>query len=147
MLVSVNYLADLTGKDRRTIGRRLGALVATPGPNRSNQYESQEALSALYGNDDDDGARLDPQQERARLDAERRHELELRNARAHGELLPREEVAAAWSEQIGIAKGRLLSLPARVSADVLRLKSQREIEAVLKGALIVILEELAGASD
>jgi hypothetical protein len=61
-----------------------------------------------------------------------------------GELLPRDEVARAWSEQIAIAKGRLLSLPARVSADVLRLKTQREIERVLKAALVTILEELAG---
>lgn len=63
-----------------------------------------------------------------------------------GELLPREEVAAAWAEQIAIAKGRLLALPSRVSADVLRLKSQREIENVLKAALVVILEELAGGT-
>ena len=61
-----------------------------------------------------------------------------------GELLPRDEVARAWSEQIAIAKGRLLSLPARVSAEVLRLKTQREIERVLKAALVTILEELAG---
>ena len=60
-----------------------------------------------------------------------------------GELLPRDEVAQAWSEQITIAKGRLLSLPARVSAEVLRLKSQREIERVIKGAIVEILEELA----
>jgi Ribonuclease G/E len=65
-----------------------------------------------------------------------------------GELLPRDAVAKAWSEQIAVAKGRLLALPSRVSAEVLRLKSQREIERVLKSALIVILEELArdGAS-
>ena len=61
-----------------------------------------------------------------------------------GELLPRDEVSRAWSEQIAIAKGRLLSLPARVSAEVLRLKTQREIERVLKAALVTILEELAG---
>ena len=147
MLVSVNYLADITGKDRRTIGKRLSPLVATPGPNRSNQYESREVLPLLYGGTDD-GERLDPQQERARLDAERRRELEMRNARAAGELLPFDEVSAAWSEQIAIAKGRFLSMPARVSADVLRLKSQRDIEGILKAALVVILEELAaGASD
>lgn len=60
-----------------------------------------------------------------------------------GELLPAADVAKAWAEQVAIAKGRLLALPSRVSADVLRLKSQREIERVIKAALIVILEELA----
>ena len=63
------------------------------------------------------------------------------------ELLPMDEVAAAWSEQVAIAKNRLLSLPARVSSDILRLKTQREIEAVIKAALVEILQELAdGAS-
>ena len=72
---------------------------------------------------------------------------QLEYKRQAGELLPREEVAAAWSEQIAIAKGRLLALPARVSADVLRLKSQRDIEGILKAALVVILEELAHGSS
>ena len=64
-----------------------------------------------------------------------------------GELIPKDEVAAAWADQIAIAKGRLLSLPSRVSGEVLRLKTQREIEEVIKGAIVVILEELSdGAS-
>lgn len=64
-----------------------------------------------------------------------------------GELIPKDDVAAAWADQIAIAKGRLLSLPSRVSGEVLRLKTQREIEEVIKGAIVVILEELSdGAS-
>lgn len=61
-----------------------------------------------------------------------------------GELIPKDEVATAWADQIAIAKGRLLSLPSRVSGEVLRLRTQREIEDVIKAALITILEELSG---
>lgn len=63
------------------------------------------------------------------------------------ELIPVDEVAQAWSEQVTIAKNRLLSLPSRVSSDVLRLKTQREIERVLKDAVIDILEELANGAS
>ena len=61
-----------------------------------------------------------------------------------GELIPKDEVAAAWAENIAIAKGRLLALPSRVSGDVLRLKTQREVEELIKGAIVTVLEELAG---
>lgn len=61
-----------------------------------------------------------------------------------GELIPKDEVAAAWAENIAIAKGRLLALPSRVSGEVLRLKTQREVEETIKAAIITILEELAG---
>jgi len=61
-----------------------------------------------------------------------------------GELIPKDEVASAWAENIAIAKGRLLALPSRVSGDVLRLKTQREVEELIKGAIVTVLEELAG---
>ena len=61
-----------------------------------------------------------------------------------GELIPKDEVAAAWAENIAIAKGRLLALPSRVSGEVLRLKTQREVEETIKAAIVTILEELAG---
>ena len=61
-----------------------------------------------------------------------------------GELIPKDEVAAAWAENVAIAKGRLLALPSRVSGEVLRLKTQREVEETIKAAIVTILEELAG---
>jgi len=85
-------------------------------------------------------AKADHEEHKAKL-----AELELK--RQTRELLPADEVAAAWADQIAIAKGRLLSLPSRVSGELLRLKSQREVEDTIKAALVVILEELSdGAS-
>ena len=86
---------------------------------------------------------LSPQSERARLDRARAELAELELSRRRRELVPVEEVAQAWSEQVLIAKNRLLSLPSRVSSDVLRLKTQREIEAVIKEKVVEILTELS----
>lgn len=86
---------------------------------------------------------LSPQAERARLDRARANLAEQEYARRYRELIPRDEVAQAWSEQVLIAKNRLLSLPSRVSSDVLRLKTQREIEAVIRDRVIDILSELS----
>ena len=86
---------------------------------------------------------LSPQAQRARLDRARAELAELELSRRRRELVPVEEVAQAWSEQVTIAKNRLLSLPSRVSSDVLRLKTQRAIENALKDAVIQILTELS----
>ncbi len=86
---------------------------------------------------------LSPQAERARLDRARAELAELDLGRKRLELIPKNEVAAAWSSQIHIAKSRLLSLPSRVSGEILRLRTQREIEGVIRDRIIEILDELS----
>lgn len=141
MLKSINELAELTGIDRRTVKSRLESLDVTTGQRGAHLFESRQALPLLYLAS---GERLDPAQERAALDKVRRRQIEMQNLKSEGELIPKDEVAAAWSSQVLIAKGRLLSLPSRVSGDVLRLRDQRAIELRLRDAVIAILEELSG---
>ena len=134
--------------------RHFQRLLAEPGapPRLENSIGRQSGLpvepfakwlrtriAAELGTDEN----LSPQAERARLDRARAELAELELSRRRRELIPVEEVAQAWSEQVTIAKNRLLSLPSRVSSDVLRLKTQRAIENVLKEAVIQILTELS----
>lgn len=146
MQVSLNYLSDLTGIDRRRVTKVLRDLPSQPGPHNSRTVDSAAALRVLFAGASEDG-RLDPSQEKAALDKVRRELVELDVARRRLELIPVDEVRQTWSEQILIAKGRLLSLPARVSAEMLRLKTQRDIERKLKDAVIEILEELSGQRE
>jgi hypothetical protein len=60
-----------------------------------------------------------------------------------GELLESSEVAATWVAQVGIAKGRLLSLPARLAPSVLGLGDLRAIETVIREAIYEALTELS----
>ena len=108
---------------------------ARPGAGRKPKTDQNDAYTRLAK------AKADHEEHKAKL-----AELELK--RQTKELLPADEVAAAWADQIAIAKGRLLSLPSRVSGEVLRLKTQREIEDVIKAGIVTILEELShGASS
>ena len=84
---------------------------------------------------------------KAKHETYKAHLSELEYKRQAGELLPVDEVAEAWANQVAIAKGRFLALPSRVSTNILRLKSQREIETLLREAIIVILEELANGQE
>ena len=60
-----------------------------------------------------------------------------------GELLEAKIVAATWVAQVGIAKGRLLSLPARLAPAVLGLGDLRAIETVIREAIHEALTELS----
>ena len=90
-------------------------------------------------------AEIDPEQmePKVRLDWYRGERERLVLERDRGRLLDADEVAAAWLAQIGVAKGRLLTLPARLASDLLGLSEPREAERILRAALTEVLEELA----
>src|SRR5437667_12389934 len=48
MLKSINQLAELTGRDRRTIKKQLQDLHFVDGEKSAHLYESREALSLIY---------------------------------------------------------------------------------------------------
>jgi hypothetical protein len=60
-----------------------------------------------------------------------------------GELLEASVVAETWAAQVGIAKGRILSLPARIAPQVIGLGDLRAIEGVIRDAIHEALTELS----
>jgi hypothetical protein len=49
MDLSISYLSDITGHDRKTIARRLESLTPTEGAKGAKLYESGKALELIYG--------------------------------------------------------------------------------------------------
>lgn len=141
MLQSITQLMTLTGISRATIKARLANLPHQQGPGNSQLFESRDALPALFGRPD---ARLDPAQEKAGLDRVRRELAELDLQCRRLELLPADEVAAAWSAQVLVAKGRFMAMPARIAPALLRQHDLRGIEGTLKEAIFEIMRELSG---
>ena len=90
--------------------------------------------------------RLDPAQERAQLDRQRRLDLERKAAIDEGQLIPIEQVAEAWAGQVRVAKERLMSLPARLAPSVTRQTEMRETEKIIREAIHGVLTELADGS-
>lgn len=60
-----------------------------------------------------------------------------------GDLLEASVVADTWAAQVAIAKGRLLSLPARIAPSVIGLGDLRAIEGVIREAIHEVLTELS----
>lgn len=148
MKVGINQLCELTGMARATIKRRLDEIPSAPGPNRSKLYDSSRALSAIYhGGEAGSGETLDPQQEKAKLDQQRRLVVELDRAEREGRLVDIETVAAEWEQAGEIFKSRILGIPSRLGASLVGIKTAREIEDTLLAALQSALSEIAGDCD
>ena len=141
MLQSLNELHHLTGINREVIRRRLADIEHKPGPNRARLYDSAIVLPILYGVG---GERLDPAQERAQLDRERRRQVELANRQKAGELVAVDEVADLWREEVSRLRSRLLHLPSRAAPTVFGLESLREVERTLRDAVHAALADVSG---
>ena len=137
---SINQLAALTGIDRRTITKRCESLTSKPGPNRAKLYNSADALRAIYGSAD--GARLDPQQERAALDKARREQIEVESRRKAGELLEADRVGRIGAAIITNAKAQLLALPSKL-ATLTDADHQHELHMRARDEIHRTLTELA----
>src|SRR5213592_5123443 len=75
MLKSVNQLAELTGRDRRTIKKQLQDLRFVDGEKGAHLYESSEALPLIYRVDNLESARAKQALSQASLNAVKEEEL------------------------------------------------------------------------
>ena len=75
MLKSINQLAELTGRDRRTIKKQLEDLHFVDGEKGAHLYESTEALQMIYRVDKLESARAKQALSQASLNAIREENL------------------------------------------------------------------------
>lgn len=142
-MVNQMQLRELTGKGRSAIIRSLSAMQFEVGPNGSKMYPSEEALQRIYLAGPE-GLVLNPQQEKAQLDREKRLAQEMTNQKLRGSLLTVEEVEEAWGRVIGTMKSRLSVLPSRVVPELMQSTDRVQAERFL---LEQIYAALTKASD
>ena len=71
MLLAVNQISELTGRDRHGIPKRLENLPFTPGDKGAHLYESREAPPLIYAVDNLEAARAAQARSQASLNAVR----------------------------------------------------------------------------
>ena len=143
MKVTISQLSDWTGLDRRTVKRRLEGLPFDDGGRAGHHYESRDALKRLYLGEITTDETLDPQQERAQLDAARRRLAELEYQRRRGELIESDVVENHWVKMASNCRSRLLTLPSRLATAVVACTTVPEIEKSAKAIIYEALAELA----
>ena len=139
MKTSISQLSDLTGFDRRTISKRLAHLDAEDKGTRGKWYESDSALRTLYAGD----AGLDPQQERALLDAAKRRLADLEYAKRRGDLVPWETVDKALFTGVATMKSRLQGIAGQYSAIFAAESDAKKIEQILDAEIYAALVDIS----
>jgi len=69
MLLSINQLSELTGRDRRALTKLLRDLPKIAGPKSAHQFESKDALALIYGGGNLESARAKQALSHAALNA------------------------------------------------------------------------------
>ncbi|GGC68489.1 DNA packaging protein [Chelatococcus reniformis] len=138
-------LFDCSERTIRDLAKR-GAVVRTgrdryDAPASVTSYVKHLREGAAVDND-----QLDPDHERARKDRALADKTELQNAVTRGELVPAEEVHAAWVEMIGVARSRLLAMPSKLGPVLAVMSTPTEVQSAVEAEVTAALEELAGVS-
>jgi len=139
MRVSINYLSELTGKERRTIRKKCDGLTSEKGPKQAILYDSSEALARIYGDTSNNAMK-----ERARLDHHRANLEEMREAKMRGDLVDFDAIVEQVSKMIATARAKLLALPQRVAQSLaVAPEVRREIQAAIQKEVFSTLDELS----
>jgi len=89
MLLSVNQISELTGRDRHGIPKRLENLPFTPGDKGAHLYKSREALPLIYAVDNLEAARTAQARSQASSNAVREEDLRDRSQPRQQLAIPR----------------------------------------------------------
>lgn len=137
MQVSITTLSNWTNIHRDTVRRRLAPLLTGE---RGETVNSADALPLIYG----EGDRLDPSQERARLDRTRRELAELDYNQRKSRL-----VDSAGVERAAFQFGRILQknlvdvFPSRVAMEIAGMNDSWAIEAFIRERMRLELETVS----
>ena len=85
--------------------------------------------------------------ERARLAHHQANNEALKEQINKGELIKAEDVINQWAERISNARSKLLMIPPRTAPKALRAKTVKEVEKLMKDAIVNALEELTEAKN
>lgn len=130
--ISKNALAELLGKDRRTIDRKLKG-IPFERKGRAYLYDLRTAIEAIYcafETEDDDDETIDVRLEKAKLDRARRKLAELDLEVKRTNLIPKEILEKNLSSVFGEIKAKILGIPTK-AAQRFSGKTQKEVRSIL----------------
>jgi len=114
--LSLSQLAEVSGKARETIRKRLAEAQVEPTreDGKTVWYYAPTALEVIFGR----GEGLDPQAEKARLDAAKADMEELKLAEKRKELGSIPEIESAWAARVLGWKERIRGVPAAATVHI-----------------------------
>lgn len=145
--ISINQLAQLTGKDRRTVTKALEGLEPIEKKSNKITYDIKEALQLIFTNgfllDENDNDIIDPQLEKAKLDRARRQDIELNLEVKKKNLIPSDVIETALSGLFSSIKSKILNIPTKAAQRYEPKMSQKKLEKLLKDQVKEVLQGLS----
>ena len=97
--ISENEASELTGKDRKTVKRRLEGIAHRAGPHGAREYPSDQALEAIIvGAETVDGEKITTAEAVRRLTIAKEAEIDLKMQVIRQERIPRDDVLVIIDE-------------------------------------------------
>lgn len=90
-----------------------------------------------------DGDRLDPGQEKARLDSVRREQAEIKLMKERGEIVSIDEVCDVYYDALVVVRQRMLAMPNKLARPIVALETPQEAQDVLRKEITKALEGLS----
>lgn len=123
-IVGIKQLADVFGQSEKAWKDRIAAgmpvAIRAESRGKPHVFDSEDVLTWLLAQASGISAGdLNPQQERARLDAARRRLCELQAAERERELIPVDVVERVWSRITSDARQRFLAMPSTLLPSLL----------------------------
>jgi phage terminase Nu1 subunit (DNA packaging protein) len=138
-------LSLMTGKSYRTISAKLQKIKPCRQDKNAYYYKAKDALEAIYVSeetsdyDKDENLLMKEKLKHEKAKAEKAHiEVEI----LRGETLMADVVEKVWTKMSSAFRAKTLSVPTKVSLELLGEKDIKKIEEKIKGAIYEALDEL-----
>lgn len=146
-LLSISELADLTGRDRKDVSRKLEPLSHQAGPKNAKLYDSVEALELLF--EARSSNELQRQIDEANLEVARRRaqKLAIENKVKEGLLVHIEDIAAVVEREYAAVRAGFLALGNRLAKDLMALQTPVAIKNRIDSEVNAVLSELSADEE
>jgi hypothetical protein len=145
--LSINQLSELTGKDRRTIKKRLADVAVHETTATSIIYDTHLALPVLFGLTDTENAEARLQEEKIKFEAARAERTEIEVAKIKGELVSIEEVAKTVELEYTYVRAHLVSIPSKAAKTLSLIDDPALVKARLEEYINEALVELSADNE
>jgi phage terminase Nu1 subunit (DNA packaging protein) len=141
--MSITQLSELTGRDRRTVSKRLESLPVHSEDGRAKYYDVTKALPLIYNDLATIGIERKLQEEQLRFETGRADKMELDVQKRRGELVEINQVSEVVQTEYARVRAGLLAIPNKMAHVLAIVDTPAEIKSKLEDAVNEALSELS----
>ena len=140
--VSLNQLEQLTGREHRTLKKRLEGIQQVDTGGQFKKWPSKIALAKIYDAEREPDE-INGNQQKARLTKAQADMAELELAAMNGQYVKLEMLEAEWASIVSNIRARFLSMPSKLAPRLSGISDARLVEDELINEVYEILGELS----